>query len=60
MMWYDSHIMSTIFSFKDNTYVYTANPTRLQKRTNEGLIDLPLMHPAIRQILDKAESLTDS
>lgn len=58
MMWYNSHIMSTIFNYKDNTYVYSANPTRLQKKTKEGLTDLPLAHPAVRQILDKAESLT--
>jgi hypothetical protein len=49
--------MSTIFNYKDNTYVYSVNPTRLQKKTQNGLTDLPLLHPAVRQIIDKAESL---
>lgn len=50
--------MVTIFTFKDNTYVYDSSKNVLKKRTADGSVDIPVNHPAARQIVEAALAIT--
>lgn len=50
--------MSLIFRYKQDMYVYNQDTGVLKKKTSEGLRTLPTGHPALRQVIDKALSLT--
>jgi len=50
--------MVTIFAFKDNTYVYDSSKNVLKKRTADGSVDIPVNHPAARQIVEAALAIT--
>ncbi len=52
------HGMSLIFRYNQTMYVYNQDTGVLKIKTPSGLHELPSGHPALRQVIDKALSLT--